>query len=264
MAFVVRFVVWIWKGNRIYTAEHVNHLYRQLSRVCPGRFSLAAITDDTGGFLPGIDVIRTPPAALELAGLATPERPNFPSCYRRLWMFSKEAECLGERVMLIDVDLVFTADPTPLFAIHGDFIGWRPLRTWGSENRFGGGIYLLKTGTRTQVWDSFNGQQSIDLAKLAGLRGSDQAWLSYCLASTEPSWPRNSGIYSVRDLTWAPPIQTGKRRRTIKHLSRPLTLPDDAIIVQFNGPDKCWQPHTQQRHPWLKEIYGRADTRQGA
>jgi hypothetical protein len=252
----VRFVVWIWKGSRHYEPEHVNHLYRQLSRQCPGRFSLVAITDDSGGFLPGVEVIKTPPAALALAGLQSPEKQNFPSCYRRLWMFSEEAKMLGDRVMLIDVDLVFTADPAPLFDRREDFVGWRPMRTWGKENRFGGGIYLLRTGTRTHVWDSFKGHESIARARAAGLRGSDQAWLSYCLASTEVSWPQNSGIYSVRDLTHGTKPSTARRqsRPAIRRNSQPLKLPTDAIIVQFNGPqnEKPWCPIAKQKHAWLE------------
>lgn len=253
----MRFVVWIWKGNRHYEPEHVNHLYRQLSRQCPGRFSLVAVTDDTSGFLPGIEVVKTPPAALALAGLQSPEKQNFPSCYRRLWMFSEEARALGERVMLIDVDLVFTADPAPLFDRQEDFVGWRPLRTWGKENRFGGGIYLLRTGTKTHVWDTFKGHESIALARRSGLRGSDQAWLSYCLASTEASWPQSCGIYSVRDLTISQKKVMVRRRvvQTIKHHAKPLGLPSDALIVQFNGPqhEKPWTPSAKIKHAWLEQ-----------
>lgn len=245
----MRFVVWIWKGNRAYEAEHANRLYRQLERHCAGRFSLVCISDDTHGFDPGIEVINTPPAALALADLRTPEKPNFPSCYRRLWMFSDEARMLGERVMLIDVDLVFTADPAPLFEPQNDFVGWRPLRTWGLENRFGGGVYLLNTGTRTSVWTDFHGHESINLARKSGLRGSDQAWLSYCLAGKEVSWPQRSGIYSVRDLTERSRLTA--RKPPSKRLE-PLGLPSDAIMVHFNGPDKPWSRQTQQRHRWLE------------
>lgn len=247
----MRFVVWIWKGSRQYEPEHVNYLYRQLERVCQGKFSLVCISDDTQGFLPGIEVIKTPLAAMALADLRSPEKLNFPSCYRRLWMFSDEARMLGERVMLIDVDLVFTANPHPLFERSEDFVGWRPLRTWGRENRFGGGIYLLRTGTRTDVWDSFKGHESINIARRAGLRGSDQAWLSYCLASTEASWPKHSGIYSVRDLNYSARSTLQGARQTIKRHGKPLELPSDALIVQFNGPDKPWQDKTKLQHSWL-------------
>lgn len=249
----MRFVVWLWSGHRRYEPEHVNLIFLQLQKHCPGRFTLVAITDEIRGFLPGIEVIRTPSAALALSGLQTPEKMSFPSCYRRLWMFSKEATMLGDRVMLIDVDLVFTADPSPLFDRHEDFVGWRPRRTWGRETRFGGGIYLLRTGSKAKVWDSFDGEKSIARARQAGLRGSDQAWMSYCLAGTEPSWPKESGIYSVRDLTYsAKDLRTRHSvRRIVQANNKPLALPADARIVQFNGPDKPWQPNTRAKHSWI-------------
>jgi hypothetical protein len=264
VAGIVRFVVWIWKGSRNYAPEHVNLLHRQLQRLGGSKFSLVAVTDDTKGFDAGIEVVKTPPAALALANLATPEKPNFPSCYRRLWMFSEEAKALGDVVTLIDVDLVFARDPSSLERPE-DFVGWRPLRTWGCENRFGGGIYQLRTGTRRQVWENFEGPRSIAKARSAGLRGSDQAWLSYCLAKTEVCWPKDSGIYSVRDLTHRH-VSVTRRGRTVlmRNQGLPLDLPHDAIIVQFNGPDKCWQTNTQMKHPWLRDIYGRAEARQGA
>lgn len=261
----MRFVVWIWKGPRNYRPEHVNLLNRQLQRLGGGH-TLVAVTDDTSGFEAGIEVVKTPPAALALAKLCTPEKPNFPSCYRRLWMFSEEAKALGDVVTLIDVDLVFCRDPSSLERPE-DFVGWRPLRTWGSENRFGGGIYQLRTGTRRHVWESFKGAASIAQARAAGLRGSDQAWLSYCLAKSEACWPKNCGIYSVRDLTHVTntrPVVRGRTHPTILRSSKPLALPEDAVLVQFNGPDKCWQPNTQQKHPWLKDIYARPAARQGA
>jgi hypothetical protein len=246
----VNFVVWIWKGNRKYGPEHVNHLYFQLARVCPGRFTLTCVTDDISGFHPGIKVMPTPPAAQALRYLQTPEKANFPSCYPRLWMFSEEARALGERVMLIDVDLVFTADPSPLWNRTEDFVGWRPLRTWGSEHRFGGGIYLLSTGTRTHVWTSFKGPESVQVARAAGLRGSDQAWLSYCLARKEAYWPKDSGIYSIRDLT-----HEVRRERVVLRKKSPLSLPANAILVQFNGPEKPWHPAASLRHTWLSKHF---------
>jgi Ni,Fe-hydrogenase III component G len=262
----MRFVVWIWKGPRNYRPEHVNYLHRQLQRLGGSKHSLVAVTDETSGFDAGIEVVKTPPAAMALAKLVTPEKPNFPSCYRRLFMFSEDAKELGDVVTLIDVDLVFCRDPISLERPE-DFVGWRPLRTWGCENRFGGGIYQLRTGTRTRVWEAFKGPQSIAQARSAGLRGSDQAWISYCLAKTEVCWPQNSGIYSVRDLTHAQKIvrrTSGKHTQTIIRNSKPLDLPPDALIVQFNGPDKSWQTNTQQRHPWLRDIYARSEARQGA
>jgi hypothetical protein len=228
-------VCWMWnEGFREYRPEHVNVLRRMVARHLSEPHRFICITDETEGFDPEVEVIPTPPEARALGELKSPEGVRFPSCYRRLWMFSEAAKCLGGRVLLVDIDLVVTGDLGPLFEPEGDFIGWRPFRDWGNRTRFGGGIYLLTPGTRTQVWDDFKGAESMREARKAGFRGSDQAWLSYKLAATDPYYGRDSGIYSIRDFKGCED-----------------KLPADARLVQFNGPCKPWQ----SKLAWAQEHW---------
>lgn len=226
-------VCWLWSdGERSYLPEHVNVLHRMFRRHLPGGFRFVCITDDEGDFDAGIEVMPTPPAAKALANLRTPEGGRFPSCYRRLWLFSEEAKCLGDRVLLVDIDLLVVADASPLFAPNSDFVGWKPTQSWGHNNRrIGGGIYLLTPGTKTHVWTEFNGDRSIAEARRAGYRGSDQAWLSYKLWGCPLFRP---GIYSIRDL---------------KNGAKPC--PKDAILIQHNGTVKPWT----SRVKWVQEAW---------
>lgn len=227
-------VCWLWNdGFRAYSAEHVNVLFRMFRRCLPEKHRFICITDEPGVFDVGIEVMSTPPGALALAHIRTPEGARFPSCYRRLWMFSPDAKCLGERVMLVDIDVVLTGDVTHLFDSDADFVGWRPRASWGhNNNRIGGGLYVMTPGTRAEVWDDFKGHSSIAEARAAGFRGSDQAWMSYKLQGCD-LFP-DVGIYSIRDL------KDGR-----------LPLPDDARLVQFNGSTKPWQ----SRLPWVLENW---------
>jgi len=224
---VISIVCWLWNGtglgDRPYQPEHVNTLRRAVARhmSLPHRF--ICIADTAQGFDPQVEVVLTPPAARRVGELRTPEGGRFPSCYRRLWNFSAEAQALGDRLLCIDVDVVPTADWAPLFDRTEDFVGWRPYRDWGAKLRFGGGSYLLRAGSRTHVWDTFKGLESQRAARHAGFRGSDQAWLSYTLGSREPYYGRDAGIYSIRDLK-----------------GREHELPPDARMVHFNGPSKSW------------------------
>ena len=106
---------------------------------------------------------------------------------------------LGERVLLVDIDFVVIRDMAHLLDRPEDFVGWRPRALWGRPNRIGGGMYLLRTGSRTGVYQDFKGATSIREARNAGFRGSDQAWISYKLGRPAV-WPANSGLYSIRDL----------------------------------------------------------------
>jgi hypothetical protein len=222
---MISIVCWMWNnGFRVFLPEHVNCLQRMVARHLPLPHRFICITDEKGKFASEVEVLPTPKSAQKVGAIKSPEGPRFPSCYRRLWTFSEEARVLGEFVLLLDIDLVVVRDLSPLAEGEQDFIGWRPFRDWGRQCRFGGGIYRLRTGTRTRVWEEFSGQASIDKARRAGFRGSDQAWISYQLAEHEPYWDRSSGIYSIRDLK-----------------NREEQLPPDARLVQFNGPCKPWQ-----------------------
>ena len=211
-----------------------------LQRMCarhlttPHRF--ICITDKSDGLDPAVEFLQTPPTAAALGGLASPEGVRFPSCYRRLWTFSKEAKMLGDCVIVTDIDVVVTRDFSNLFEFEpeANFMGWLPETCWGKQHRFGGGIYRLVPGTRTEVWTRFSGGNSIMEARLAGFRGSDQAWISYVLSRKERYWSRGSGIHSVREL------------------GHTLALPKGARIVQFNGNRKPWDyARVSGYAPWI-------------
>ena len=188
---------WQWRGvhlgDRPYAPEHVNALRNAVARHLPLPHRFVCVADSTDGFDPEVEVHLTPPEAREIGALRSPEGQRFPSCYRRLWNFSEGARAFGERLLCIDVDTVPVADWAPLFDRTEDFVGWRPLKTWGQPNklRFGGGVYLLTPGTRTAVWSTFKGPSSIAEARRAGFRGSDQAWISL---HARPRASRTTGV----------------------------------------------------------------------
>lgn len=234
---MISIVTWIWDdGFRTYLPEHVNTLQKMFARHLKQPHRFICIADKTEGFSSDVEVIQTPVEAAKVGALRSPEGARFPSCYRRLWMFSDEAKALGDQVLLIDVDLVVANDVWPIVNRQEDFVGWRPYRDWGNQLRFGGGIYLLRTGTRSHVWKDFNGATSIAKARGKGYRGSDQAWISFKLAATEPYWSKDDGIYSIRDFNKDPPD----------------VIPSDARIVQTNGGRKPWH---LQHLPWVRENW---------
>jgi len=220
--------VWQWRGKdarRQFIPAHVNVQARMMRRVLSIPHRFICVSDEVTGFDSSlIEVIPTPPAAVMAGRLSSPEGPRFPSCYRRLWTWSGEAlELFGERVLLLDIDLVAMRCFAPLLERSEDFVGWRPNAKWGHPDRVAGGMYMLRTGSRTEVWDRFEGTGSIAAARRANFRGSDQAWISFCVGKDAAVWPENCGLYSIRDL------KAGL-----------LPLPEDARIVQFNGPQKPW------------------------
>lgn len=241
-------VTWIWHGERAYTLEHASVFSDLLHKTQDEPFRLFVIADEPGE-VRGATVIQTPPEALAMSKVQTLEGPNFPSSYRRLWLFSREAaEIIQGDVLQVDVDLVPVSDWSHLFRFAPDakFVGWKPGQMWGSnENRCGGGTWRLKMGSHPRVWTDFveNPPKAQKAAMAAGYRGSDQAWISHMLARDCRYFPGAFGIDSIRDYT------RDKRDRIVE------SIPQTACMVHFNGHGKPWHRDSWRQHPWLKDYY---------
>lgn len=218
---MITVVCWLWRGNRLYLPEHVNVLAKMLKRHLTLPHRVVCISELKNGFSKDVEYFPMPESAKKLGEIKSPEGVNYPSCYRRLWMFSEEARALGERVMMIDIDVVITGNIDHLFEYDADFVGWAPRSEWGKEGRIGGGMYFLTPGTCNHVYDDFKGYESIKEARDAGHRGSDQAWITYKMYGKCPIIDPDSGIYSLNDFDAEPP--------------------EDACLVQYIGNQKPWQ-----------------------
>ncbi len=236
----IAIVCFQWRnGYREYKPEYVNILERMVSRNLSIPYRFICISDETEGFSDNVEVMPLPGKAREIADIKTIEGPKYPSCHRRLWLFSKEAQSIADRIMLLDIDMVVVGDMAPLFEYQDDFIGWRPRGNWGQKCRIGGAIWLLRAGTHSWVWDDFvrDPKAAIKAARSAGYRGSDQAWVSYCLAENCKVFPRELGLYQSQD--------------KIKKMDAP---PEDTIMVQFNGDEKPWS-NEMQKVEWVKKHW---------
>ncbi len=236
---MITVVCWVWTGARVYRPEYVNRLADMLQRYLPEPHRLVCITDEPSRLFDcRVEVLPTPEAAREAGELQTPENhPGMPSCYRKLWLFSKEARAIGERFLSIDVDVVITGSLSKLVASPAPFIGWRPKMAWGNPNRIAGGLYMMDAGVHPEVWEDFS-PDGIKEAAAAGFRGSDQAWISYKIGSKVALWPGGTphGVYALSDLRGQP-------------------LPADSSIVQFCGHLKPWDDQAMKSIPWMRSHY---------
>lgn len=242
---MIEVVCWKWRPPRGYRStfgpQTVNVLRAMVERHLhvPHRFT--CITDEPEGIDPRVRII---PIWDTHARVPNPSSPVNPSCYRRLRLFSSEArELIGERVLSLDLDMVITRDITPLVNRPEDFV------IWGGQSQLPGGrgkpyawyngsLMMLRTGTRTRVWDEFNPAVSPRQAHQAGCRGSDQGWIAYCLGPKEAIWGTSDGVYSYRN-----------------HILPSGTLPGNARIVSFHGKHDPWDPQVQRASPWIREHY---------
>lgn len=245
---MISIVCYLWRGSRDFKPAYTGPLARMARRYLSAPHRFLCVTDLPAAEFPDeVEVLAMPAAARALLALRNPGGDKFPSSYPRLWSFSPEARALlGARILQIDVDCMIVAPIDQLLEQSHDFVGWRLPAPPGGPQRVAGGTWLHRTGTRERVWEEFtsNPQAAIDRAAAAGYRGSDQAWLSYCLAPSAHVWPEPSGIVCAQDYRrHNRPVRRAPHSRPYRlNVQRPpaQALPPGTAILHMNGKAKPW------------------------
>lgn len=250
---------WEKPGYRsLFTSENVNILQRMVARNYQRPHRFLCVTDDPRGLDSGIEAV---PLWDDFSKLTNPTWANGPSCYRRLKVFSQWfGEIAGEKFVVLDLDAVVTGDLTPLWDRDEDFLIWRP-------NHPGipicASMFMLQTGARPEVWEKFDHILSPRLTSARGFRGSDQAWIRYCVGDDVPGWTSADGVYGYKD-----DICKGgpKKNRPNVYVEPRLleqakqrpgrgALPPDARIVFFTGKPDPWDQEAIEASPWILDHY---------
>lgn len=229
-------VCWRWKDERYGHAlspEYYNLMAAMIARhVTLPDWRFVVMTDDERGLDSSIEV-RPLPSCERTAAARNPYGDKFPSCYRRLWLFSEAASRdLGGRILNIDVDAIIVRNIDHILSRTETFVGWTdPQFKW---KKVAGGLYSLQTGEHTEVYDDFDPIVSPRIQKDAKMFGSDQGWMSYKLYPPPGEYTRKDGAYYAK---WLP--RAGRE------------LNEEAAIIQTPGELKPWQPHARKVYPWI-------------
>jgi hypothetical protein len=195
---MITFVTFKWRQPgypTLYEAAHVNGWYRAMRHYYRGPARFVVVTDDAADIDRGVECV---PLWRDHATLGNPHGSEFPSCYRRLRLFARDAAALvgAEQFVVCDLDVMPTQEITPLFERREDFVIWRD--PMAPRQPYNGGLWMLRAGARPQVWERFEGQASINAARAAGRVGSDQAWIAHALGASEAVWTRDAGVLSYK------------------------------------------------------------------
>jgi hypothetical protein len=229
-------VCWKWtdaKCRSKFGPEHVNVFRNMVERHYHDEHEVICITDDPTG----IDKrVRCVPISSDLAHLENPLGAAYPSCYRRLSAFRDDfRDIVGDRFVSVDLDVVIVGDVTSIWNRKEDFVIWESPERAPAYN---GSMWLVKTGSRPQVFKDFDPVRSPLTTKNAGQLGSDQGWLSYRIPG-EAVWTVNDGVVS-----WKPQCR-----------NRNWQLPPGARIVFFPGIENPWHDSARQKANWIIENY---------
>jgi hypothetical protein len=235
---MVTFICWKWFSptyRTIFTPYHVNVFAAMLRRHYRADHRLICITDNPRGV-----ECETFPLWTDHKFVDNPASPLFPSCYRRLKIFSAATTRAlgiadGERVVSSDLDVIFTGDLVPLFDRHEDFVGWRGIGTHQLVV-YNGSLFMFRAGRLQWLWDDFDPVLTPQLTRDARYFGSDQAWMSFKLNGSAPGWDIADGVYSFN--------------RDFSRCGYPEPAPN-ARAIYFNGKRKPWEAVTQASAPWI-------------
>lgn len=142
----------------------------------------------------------------------------------------------GDKILAIDIDAIITNDLRPIVDRDESFVGWcNPKFIW---NKVAGGIYLLRTGAHTSVWEDFDPKASPAKATAAGCLGSDQGWMSYKLFPPPAHWTSRDGVVSIKWLD-----------------KQTQYFPSSVRVVSTAGRLKPWDKELQEQYPWIKKHW---------
>jgi hypothetical protein len=230
-------VVFKWQkpGYRTtFTHEHVNTAYSMVTRNYSKPVRFICVTDDAAGIRSEVEVF---PLWDHYRDLKNPTWSWGPSCYPRLYTYSKEFERIaGKRFVCMDLDVVVVDSLDPLWDRDEDFVIYASTTARGHYN---GSMWMMTAGSRSQVWDDFDPKTSPQKANAAGNRGSDQGWIQYRLGKGEATWTVKHGVHAFRT------DMRGKQGH----------IPDGARLIIFHGEPKPWDRSAQRASPWIQEHY---------
>ena len=219
-------MTWLWRqpGSRCeYNAEHVNTWAAMVSRNLTIPHRLACVTDMPEGI--EIDTIPLPQEFDRINSAAWDSKHGLPQCYRRLVMFSPDAERIfgARRFVSMDLDCVVSGNIDHLFQRDDGFVMFRGT---AAKRPYNGSMLMMTAGSRPQVY-----QRMVDnpgaVVRDAQSRylGSDQAVISHILGPDEAVWDKDDGVYF-----WSPRFKRD-------HKGRP---PTNMCLLFFPGNPKPW------------------------
>jgi hypothetical protein len=234
---MITIITWLWKPQSYwrtgYCAEDVNFLEKQLKENIKVPFKLVCVTDMPEGIQ-----CETLPLWPDI--MTRKQAGPGPNCWRRLWVFSKEAKDFfnTDKILSIDLDVLICGDITDIVTESVDF---KITQKADNPRHYNGSLWMLKLGSLTKVWDEFDPETSpIDAHDTLSMRGidpcgSDQSWFTHQIKGA-PTWDTHDGIYHF----WYHDFSQ--------------QVPDNAKLIFFSGTTKL--KDLPFDHPLRQKIKG--------
>lgn len=240
----ISIVVFKWnkEGYRSqFTAEHVNRFFHMIDKNVTIPYRKICITDDPKGINHDIETIDLWDNPCPQYAQTNSQKPN---CFYRLKLFDpKMRKIVGDKFVWMDLDAIVVKNIDNLLTDGADFKMWK---VDGEYMPCNGSFVSHKTGTRPELWDLFNPKKihPVTGLKVAGMIGSDQAWIGTQLKEHEKlnTFGQKDGVYSYRC-------------HIKKILERGEPFPENCRIVFFHGRENPWDSKLYHKYKWIQEAY---------
>ena len=197
-------------GNA-YTPEYIDRLAAGLRRHMPQPYRFVCVVDRP---------IQTQEALIQVP-LRDPELTKVKGCFCRMRTFDPSWQSWlgvesGERILVLDLDLIITGFLGPLLTRREPFVILQGVNNHGMA--FNGSVWVTAAGYRPHVWSDF----SLEAAGRVPYASfpDDQAWLEAKLAPAAGAYlPSRDGVYAFSKSGWP----------------KGVGLPSNARIVAFPG-----------------------------
>lgn len=222
------------RWGRLFTAAHVNALFRGVRRHYARPFRPICVTDDPAGIEPWIEI---QPLPTEFA--------DTPRCCRRLWLYSRDRrQDFGPRVLHLDLDTVLTGDLTPLLTRPEPLVALR----MEYASVYSPAMLLFTTGILDGFYRAFAADPEGCRQATGVPHASDLALLNHYLAGRHvPTWDWDDGVV----------VYFGQRYfRWVRYGIGPAdqVLPEGTRVVILGSADL---PHLNADPPaWWREHAG--------
>lgn len=224
-----------WRWGSLFGPEYVNRMRAMLERNLHLPHRLICLTDDQVGVDSRVECVPLPK---EFAGTFR--------CRRRMWQYSRDrVDLFGPRFLSVDLDLVVTADITPVVDRPEPIVMLRI----GYADVLSGSFILCDTGALHGAYERYRSHPD-EFTHATGLKNaSDQAMLNLHIKSTGmriAEWKESDGF--------AVYFGTGYERFAHHGVapSRPQ-LPPGTRVVVLGSDDKAVMD--DGRYPFVREHW---------
>jgi hypothetical protein len=176
-------------------------------------------------------------------------------CYPKLAVFRPDArEVFGDRILLLDVDIIITASIDPIVDRTEDIVLLRDFNRPPPPAKvvlYNSSVILLKAGAFPEVWQRFDPATSPREVKACRLTGDDQVWITLALGGEHPTWEASDGILSGKHI-----FRRASERIFPRFLARQRNpVPPGARLLAFHGKQKPWHPEVASVLPWVRDYW---------